>query len=168
MGRRFVFPLEALMEHRLQIEKEKQRKVAEIHQQAQLIVRQIQETQARIAAENKTLTTEKLTGTLDMLYIAHEKKFVGNLHVKIVLAMQKLAGVEQTLAAARAELLTAAKSRKIIEKLKEKQLAKWRAEQERIDAALMDEIGTQLAVREINRLKDEELLGQSVLEAGDR
>jgi flagellar export protein FliJ len=67
--------------------------------------------------------------------------------VKIVLGMQKLAAMETTLNAARAELLAAARDRKVIERLKEKQLARWRAEQERKEAALLDEIGTQLAIR---------------------
>src|SRR4051812_24204467 len=125
MPRRFEFSLEALLDQRRRIEKEQQRKVAEIQQQAQLIVRQINETHARIADENRTLTAQKLTGTLDMQYIAHEKKFVGTLHVKIVLAMQKLAGVEQNPAAARAILLTAARARKVIEKLREKQYMRW-------------------------------------------
>jgi flagellar FliJ protein len=152
---KFRFPLEALLEHRRQIEKDHQRKVAEIQQQSQLLVRQINETQDMIIAENRTLTAQKLVGMLDMQYIAHEKRYVGNLHVKIIYTMQKLAAVEKTLTAARAQLLAAAKARKIIEKLKEKQYAKWRAEQERIDAALMDEIGTQVAVREANRRIDE-------------
>jgi flagellar FliJ protein len=144
---RFHFKLEALLDHRQRVEKEKQRKLAVIQQEVQVITRQLQETHARIAAENKTLTATALTGTLDMQYIAHEKRFVGNLHIKIVLGMQKLAGLEKTLNAARAELLAAARDRKVIEKLKEKQLARWRLEQDRKEAALMDEIGTQLAIR---------------------
>jgi flagellar FliJ protein len=145
---RFEFRLEALLTHRRQVEKDKQRRVAIVQQEIQVIVRQIQETQARIVAENRTLGAKELTGPLDMQYIAHEKRFVGNLHVKIVLAMQKLAAVEQTLAGARAELLAAARDRKVIEKLREKQWARWRADQERKEAAVIDEIGTQIAMRQ--------------------
>jgi len=144
---RFKFRLEALLTHRQQVEKEKQRRVAQVQQEIQAVVREVQETQARIAAENRTLGIRELTGRLDMQYIAHEKRFVGALAVRISLAMQRLAGLEQTLAAARAELLAAARARKVIEKLKEKQYARWRTEQERKDAAVTDEIGTQLAVR---------------------
>ncbi len=83
-----------------------------------------------------------------MQYIALEKRFVGNLHLKIALTLQKLAATEKKLAAARGELLTAAQARKVIERLKEKQFARWRMEQERKDAEAMDEIGTQLAMRQ--------------------
>ena len=144
---RFVFRLQALLTHRQQVEKDKQRRVAQVQQQIQAVVQLIQEAQARISAENRTLGAKELTGRLDMQYIAHEKRFVGALTVRISLAMQKLAGLEQTLAAARAELLAAARARKVIEKLKEKQYARWRMELERKEAAVIDEIGTQLAVR---------------------
>jgi flagellar FliJ protein len=144
---RFEFRLEALLEHRKQIEKEHQRKVAEIQQQALALTRQIKDAQTRIVLENKTLTGKKLVGILDMTYIAHEKRYVGNLHVHIALTMQKLAAVEQEIAAARVELLAAAKARKVIEKLKDKQLNRWREEQSRKEAAQMDEIATQMSRR---------------------
>jgi flagellar FliJ protein len=144
---KFEFKLEALLEHRLQVEKEKQRRVAVIQQEIQALQRQIQDAQMRIALENRTLGARELAGRLDMAYISSEKRYVGNLHLKIVYALQKITGIEQTLAAARAELLEAAKSRKVIEKLKEKQFARWRAELERKESAQMDEIGTQLAIR---------------------
>jgi len=145
----FDFRLEALLTHRQQIEKEAQRRMAKVQQEIQAVARQIQETRARIVAEDRTLGTKELTGTLDMQYIAHEKRFVGNLHIRIMVGMQKLAGMEQTLAAARAELLTAARARKVIEKLKEKQFARWKIEQERKESAVMDEIGTQLVMRNL-------------------
>jgi len=144
---KFIFRLESLLEHRKQVEKEHQRRVAEIQQQIQQLMLDIQETESRISSENRALAAEKLVGTLDMQYITHEKRFVGNLHMKIVLTMQQIAKIEQTLAAARAELLVAARARKVIEKLREKQYRRWREEQDRKDAALMDEIGTQAAIR---------------------
>jgi flagellar FliJ protein len=146
---RFEFRLEGLLEHRRQIEKDHQRKVAEIQQEAQYLQRQIREAQTRIVLENRKLTGEQLVGKLDMAYIAHEKRYVGSLYVQIAFMMQNLAGVEERIAAARVELLAAAKARKVIEKLREKQLARWRAEQDRKEAAAMDEIGTQIALRRL-------------------
>jgi len=143
----FDFRLAAVLTHRVQIEKEKQRAYAAVGQEIQSLMRLIRETQARIAAENRTLGAGELTGRLDMQYIAHEKRFVGNLQVRIVLTMQRIAALETKLAAARAELLEAAKGRKAIEKLKEKQLARWQAEENRKESAALDELGTQLAVR---------------------
>jgi flagellar FliJ protein len=145
---RFEFRLEGVLEHRRQIEKGHQRKVAEIQQELQLHLRQIRQAQDRIARENRALTGNQLLGKLDMGYIAHEKRYVGNLHLQIALALQKVATVEKKLAAARVELLAAAKARKVIEKLREKQFGRWRQELERKEAAEMDEIGTQIALRQ--------------------
>ena len=46
---RFKFRLEALLTHRQQLEKEQQRRVAQVQQEIQAVVRGIQETQARIS-----------------------------------------------------------------------------------------------------------------------
>jgi flagellar protein FliJ len=147
---RFEFRLEALLTHRAQIEKDKQRRLAQVQQQMQAILRKIQDAEKQIREENRTLGAKELTGKLDMQYIAHEKRFVGALTMRIALARQEGAALEVTLATARKELLAAARARKVIEKLKERQLARWRQEQERKEAAMMDEIGTQLAVRSGN------------------
>ncbi len=138
---KFEFRLEALLSVRHAAEKEKQRLFAAVQQEMQALVRLIQDVQARILAENRTLGRKELTGKLDMQYIAHEKKFVANLQIKVAMEMRKLAGLEQALAAARAELLAAAQARKVIEKLREKHLSRWRAEQDRKEAAEMDDIG---------------------------
>src|SRR5579884_1934046 len=96
---KFIFRLEALFDLRKRVEKEHQRRVAEIQQQIQKFIRDIQDAEARISTENRALAGEKLVGRLDMQYITHEKRFVGNLHMKIVLTMQELAKTEQRLAA---------------------------------------------------------------------
>jgi flagellar protein FliJ len=156
---RFQFKLEALLTHRRHVEKEKQRRLAQVQQEILDVHRHIQETQNLIQVENQTLGAKELTGRLDLLYIAHEKRFVGALAVRIALALQKLAGLEQTLAGVRAELLAAARARKVIEKLREKQFARWRLEQERKESAETDEIGTQLAVRRGSGLAEAALVG---------
>ena len=138
MPAKFKFKLEALLEHRRLIEKERQRDVAKIQQEIQTILRHIQDTQARIVQENRTLGARELTGKLDMQYIAHEKRFIGALQVRIILAAQKLGELEKMLNEARARLFHAAQQRKIIEKLREKQFAEWRQEMDRKEAAILD------------------------------
>ena len=145
---KFRFRLEAVLSLRERIEKEKQRRVAAIGQEIQGVVRTIHETRLRITEENHRLGKKELTGTLDMQYIANEKRFVGNLHLRIALAMDKLRKLEEQQAAARAQLMEAARERKVIEKLREKQFDAWRIEQDRKDAALTDEIGVQLSARQ--------------------
>ena len=67
---------------------------------------------------------------------------------------QKLAGLERKVAEARAELLAAARARKVLDKLREKQKARWQAELDRKESAALDEIGAQGAVRRLLELND--------------
>ena len=143
----FVFKLDALLELRRQAEKERQRAVAQVQQEVSALRRQIQQTQVAIAQQNRALVADKLVGRLDMAYIAYEKRFVGNLHMLMVQTLQKLATVEKKLLAARAQLLETTKARKVIEKLREKQQARWQQEEDRRENLALDELGTQVALR---------------------
>lgn len=145
---RFKFRLEALLEHRRTAEKDAQRGLAMAQQEVTRIMETIHDAQRRIAEENRALTTSQLTGILDMAAIGFGKRYVGNLHLKIALAGQKLGAAERNVATARAALLAAARARKVIDKLREKQEARWREERDRKEAAALDEIATQGFIRQ--------------------
>jgi flagellar FliJ protein len=147
---KFIFRLEPLLDIRKQAEKDKQLAMAKVQQRINALIKAIQDAQAIIAGQNKQLAAEKLTGTLDLAYIAHQKRYVHTLNVHIAQNLQKIQGEQQNLAAARKELLEASRERKIIEKLREKQHQRWLADQARIESAAIDEIGTQLALRHMS------------------
>jgi flagellar export protein FliJ len=63
---------------------------------------------------------------------------------------QKTALAGRAVEEARGELVEAAKGRKAIEKLREKQLERWRAQQSRKQLDELDEIGTQLAYHDLS------------------
>lgn len=144
---KFKFSLEPLLDVRKEVEKEKQRKVGKIQQEENELLNKIRGMEQTIRDQTRFLATQKLTGMLDLTYITQGKVYVGNLNFRIIQTMQQAAVVRQRLNQAKAELLEAARARKVIEKLKEKQLKRWQEEQARKEAAFMDEIGTQLALR---------------------
>jgi flagellar export protein FliJ len=146
---RFIFPLQPLLEHRLRLEKDQMRIVSTIQQQANTLITQIQNAQQSIAAENKKLSADHLTGKLNLPYIATEKRYVGQLQMLVASTYQRLAIIDQQLGAAKAQLLIAARARKVLEKLRQKQHARWLAEINRKEAEFLDEIGTQLALRKM-------------------
>jgi flagellar FliJ protein len=146
---RFDFKLESLLELRRQTEQQRQLAVAKVQQQIDGLRRQIQQTQIAIAKQNRTLVVEKLLGRLDLSYIANEKRFVGNLQILIAQTYKKLVAAEQEMIAARGKLMEAAIARKVIEKLREKQFGRWKLEQDRKEAAAADELGTQVALRNV-------------------
>ena len=151
---KFKFSLEPLLDVRKEAEKDKQRKVGKIQQEEAELLNKIRSMEQTIRDQTQFLATQKLTGVLDLTYITQGKMYVGNLNMRIVQTMQQLSGVRQRLNLAKKELLEAAKARKVIEKLKEKQLRRWQEEQARKEASFMDEIGTQLALRRMREDAD--------------
>lgn len=146
---KFIFRLEPLLDLRKQQEKEQQRRVAVIQQEINTLIARIRQSEEMIRDQDHALTASQLSGRLDLVYIATEKRYVGTLRLLIANTIQKVANVEHPMVQARAELLAAAKARKVIEKLRERQFARWQAELLRKENAEMDEIGTQLALRKI-------------------
>lgn len=155
---KFKFSLEPLLDVRKEAEKEKQRKVGQIQQEEAELLNKIRSMEQTIRDQTSFLATQKLTGLLDLTYITQGKVYVGNLSLRIMQTMQQVAQVRQRLNLAKKELLEAAKARKVIEKLKEKQHRRWLEEQARKEAAFMDEIGTQLALRRMREDSEAEEL----------
>jgi flagellar FliJ protein len=146
---RFIFRLEPLLDLRKQEEKQRQRAVAVLQQEINGLLGRIGEAENQILRQDRELTAERLTGKLDMSYIAHEKRFVGAMRGLIATLQQQLAQSYLRMAQARGALLAAAKARKVIEKLRQRQFERWAAEQTRIENVQLDEIGTQLALRKL-------------------
>ena len=146
---RFIFRLEPLLEQRRHVERERQRRVAEIQRQVNDLLGKIRTAQQTIAEEDHALAGVHLIGRLDLAYIAHEKRYVGTLQVLIQQHMQRVAALQGAMVEARAALLKAAQARQAMEKLRDKQRARWQAEQDRKENAALDEISAQLSVRRL-------------------
>jgi len=141
---KFVFKLEGVLEHRRNVERERQRAVAENRAQMTALENQLRDLDQREQQSTQDLRNNRLTGALDMQFIAAHRRFMIAMQRQAMELAQKMAGVQRKLEEAQKELLEAAKQRKVIEKLKEKQLERWRAEMARSEANQMDEIGMQI------------------------
>ena len=86
----------------------------------------------------------RLTGTLDMAFLGAHRRYVLAMQRKALALAQRMAAQRQVVDAARWQLAEAAKQRKIIEKLREKREAEWKAAQARKEMAALDEIGTRI------------------------
>jgi flagellar export protein FliJ len=69
---------------------------------------------------------------------------------------QKMALVQREIDRARSALGEAAKQRKIIEKLRERQLQRWKMQRTRAENEELDDIGMQLAYRQLGASADVE------------
>ena len=146
---KFVFKLEGVLRQRKHVEQEKQRVLAMKQRsfgELQGTLRRLQET---VQATNDEVRNNHLVGRLNMDFIAAHRRFLTGMQRQAMAVIQKMALAQRAVDEARAELAEAARRRKVIEKLRERQFQRWRAELDRREQAEMDEIGMQLAYRNL-------------------
>ncbi len=140
----FVFQLQGVLRHRELVEQQRQRefalaKAAKTAAQAELkaLDEAIQQTMA-------DLRTNRLTGTLDLPFLAAHRRFMMAMQRQGMLLMQKLQEAQEKVEVAHKALAEAAKQKKIIEKLREKQHERWATEIARKEMAQLDEVAMQM------------------------
>jgi flagellar FliJ protein len=141
---KFVFKLEALLRQRKRDEQQCQRRLAEhaaIVNAAEEAVRRINES---VQAGHDDVRRH-LMGKLDMSFLTAHRRFMGAMQRQVMDLVQKVVVAKKQLEEARIKLAEAARRRKAIEKLREKQLERWQLDQARRETALSDEIGSQIA-----------------------
>jgi len=149
---KFVFKLEALLKQREREEQECLRLLAEqaaVVNSAQEAVRRINET----VQSGHEDVRRHLMGPLDMGFLTAHRRFMGAMQRQVIELVQKVVQAKKRLEEVRTRLAEAARRRKAIEILREKQFDRWRMQQARAETALGDEIGNQLAL--YNMLQDQ-------------
>lgn len=141
----FRFKLEGVLRHREHIEREHQRAVSELLARMTAMQAELKVLDDTVSQSTEQLRTSHLTGRIDLGYLTAHRRFMLATHAKAAALMQQMARLGQQIDEARQSLAEAAKQRKIIEKLKEKQFDRWREEQQRKELAALDEIGMQLS-----------------------
>ena len=155
---RFKFQLEGVLQHRKNIEEEKQRALAIVLAQLQQLKNDLADLDRLSRGALADLRENRLIGSLDMSFLAAHRRFTGSVQRKALAIVQKMALVQREIDQARAALAEAAKQRKIIEKLRERQLERWQDQQDRQELDELDDIGMQLAFRQLGEAQLDDLL----------
>lgn len=142
---RFIFNLEAVLAQRKHVEQQRQRELAIVQAQMTALQNELKAMNDSMKTAADELRAHHLTGELDLSFLAAHRRFTIAMQRKAVTLAQRIALVQRQVDEARAVLSEAAKQRKAIEKLREKQFERWRSERSRKELAEMDEIGMQLA-----------------------
>jgi flagellar biosynthesis chaperone FliJ len=149
---RFEFSLEAALEQRRRVERERQLAVAKLEQSRVQIESRVKAVQQRLTTERDELRTLLSPGaggrggggggvaTVSVTSIRMQATAgLHGLSELRTLAIE-LAGVLKRLEGARSQLLAAAVARKAVEKLREQRLAEWKREQDHREAAELDDL----------------------------
>jgi flagellar FliJ protein len=142
---RFRFQLEAVLEHRIRLEQEQQRVVADLEAKRVALeqtIRSCQESLVRERAEMRSLlASADIRGARFQAGAA--ARFVTNAQRAVL----ELAGIHKRLETARAVLLEASKKRKAVELLKERRYEEWRYRRNQRENAEIDELAVMRAGR---------------------
>ncbi len=142
MAKRFVFRLETLLKIRQQREERHQRIVAGRLRQIHQTHRQIADLEQQMRAGQDAIRDNQRPGRIDLQQAIHYRHWIGHLHKNVLEAQAHLGYLEAELVRERAALAEAAKQRKILDKLKERQWQRYRENEDRRDVNEADEMST--------------------------
>ena len=145
---RFVFSLEAALEQRRRVERERQLSVAKIEMarvQAEDRVRAVQQRLTTERDDMRALLSSRERGAGERALVSVNSvrlQATAGLHglAELRTLAIELAGILKRLETARTQLMAAAVARKAVEKLREQQLNRWKLEIARKEASELDDL----------------------------
>lgn len=140
MAKAFRFRAQTVLRLREQREQAAQRRFAEIQARVSQAQDGIRRTREEIAQQDAAARDGVLTGTVDVQYISLYRRHTMVLHRSLLQQAQQLQQVAGELAQARVELIEAARQRKVMSRLKEKQREQYDDQLERLERLEADEM----------------------------
>ncbi|HWE95611.1 MAG TPA: flagellar export protein FliJ [Tepidisphaeraceae bacterium] len=141
---KFVFPLDGVLRHRGHVEQEKQRDLARLQndmRQAQDALRQLNQT---VQGNVNDVRENRLLGRLDLGFLAAHRRYMAAVQRRGMAMVQRMSLLQREIDQAQKALAEAAKQKKIMEKLREKQRDRWSADLARKEAADLDEVSMRM------------------------
>jgi flagellar export protein FliJ len=158
---KFVFKLDGLLRARKRAEQECQRALAVVVAEHVKKRADAADAVAKIESELNDLREKHLVGPINLAYLTSHRRFTADMRrraAQLDAAASEAAGRVEI---ARQSLMAAGVAVKVIEKLREKQLARWNADADRKVTAALDEVSMQ-----IGRIVEQDAAAESA-EAGD-
>ncbi|MDP9173016.1 MAG: hypothetical protein M3O30_04015 [Planctomycetota bacterium] len=146
---RFIFKLEGLLRQRKNIEAERQRDVVELGARLAALDAELRALDSSARVTDQDMRDNRLLGKLDLSFLAAHRRYTLSMQRKAMGIAEKMAAAQALINEARKKLIDAARQRKIVEKLRERQLNRWKEAIARGELAALDEVGMQLAYRQL-------------------
>ncbi len=152
--KKFEFRLETVLRMKRQIEDEKKRVVGELMAQINKQQQEALDINQTIIQQGNVLKAKFQKGEVDTGWIAYYQSFVTDMRREIARKIESVTEIQKKLVLARQELANAAKETKTLEKLKERQLKEYTHHIETMEKKELDEIGTQMFMRNSLELRN--------------
>ena len=144
---KFVFKFDGVLRQREHVETQRQRELAIVQQEMTTLQIQLRALNESVQASTADLRDNHLTGRLDLNFLAAHRRFTLAMTRKGAALVQQIAAVQKRVDVAQAALAEAAKQRKIMEKLRERALERWKEDAARKEMMETDEIAMQMGYR---------------------
>jgi len=138
---KMTFRLQPLLRIRQMEEDEAKRIVADRLRRIRRVQHEIERLQKDLVDASAELRTLVLAGPIVPLEATRQRGYIGRLRYRLLQAEAQLRTEQAKLAAERAALAEASKRRKMLAKLKERQLRRWTEAENRRERREADEIG---------------------------
>jgi len=144
---KFVFQLQAVLQHRERIEQDRQRELALAHAAHAAVQAEIRRLDESVRAALADLRANHLVGSINLSFLTAHRRFMLSMQRQGVGLLEKLKVEQEKVNAAQALLAEATKDRKIMEKLRERQQQRWAEAQAAKERADADEVAMQVSFR---------------------
>ncbi len=156
---KFVFKFDGVLRQREHVETQRQRELAVVQQEMTKLQNDLRALNDSVQGSTDDLRNNHLTGRLDLNFLAAHRRFMLAMQRKGSMIAQQIGTVQKRLDVAQAALAEAAKQRKIMEKLREKSLERWKEDLSRKEMMETDEIAMQMGYR--NSLDEADRVAQA-------
>ena len=144
----FKFKLQPVLRHRETIERERQRDYALALAKVKDLQDQLSTLNQLLKDTNADVRDNRLTGRIDINFITAHRRYLLGVQRKAMTLIAEIAKAQQEAETARQNLAEAAKQKKVLEKLREKQEQRWKEESARKEATQLDEVSTQMFIQQ--------------------
>ena len=157
---RFTFALQSVLEQREIEERTCQMELAASRAVQVALEADLSRLNEEIVGANESMRNEHLIGRINVNVISTHRRFLIAMRQSVVALAERIAAARMDVEAKQRKLADAAKSRKVIEHLRDKQKARWTADENRKELAIADDVGMQIAFH--NLQADAAAVGGSV------
>jgi flagellar FliJ protein len=143
----FQFRYESVLEHRRQVERRRQRELAELQAHQQSMKARLTQMQQTID-QSKREMGQQLVGQVDLSAIGAVSRYSAQMTFRGQQLVQQLASTEQQVTQARQRLMEATRQRKMLEQLRQREYEQWQWHERRNERRYQDELANQQYVRQ--------------------
>lgn len=146
----FKFNLEVVLDEREREEQLAQMEYAKAQLAQKQLEAQLAQVEADLLAANEHMRDHHLVGKINTSMIATHRRFLIAMRGNVIAIAQKIAAARLTTEGAQRKLAAAAKDKKAIETLRDRQKQRWVAEQDKKELALADDVAMQIAYHNLS------------------